>query len=234
MTCRDIFSALDDVGGAMKAILATMMLMGVAGMASAAGVGLRAGTTGVGGDIGFNIAPTVDGRVGWSGLNYNRTINDTDVDYDGRLRLRNLSALVDFSPMGPFRLTGGLVFANNKLKVTGKPKDGTYTFNNRTYTAAEIGSATGEVKGKNSVAPYLGIGYGRVAGTGINFYADLGVMLAGGSKTSLNVDCGTAIAGTPQCTQLQADAEEERRKLDDKVRGFKVWPVINLGVTIGF
>ncbi|MBB5017221.1 hypothetical protein HNQ59_000483 [Chitinivorax tropicus] len=217
----------------MKKIVAVACLL-VAGSASAVGVGLRAGTTGVGGDVGMNLIPMLDGRLGWSGLNYNRTINDTDVEYDGKLRMRNFSALVDFSVAGPFRLTGGLVYADNKLKVTGKPRNGTYTFNGRTYTAAEIGSASGEVKGKNTIAPYLGVGYGSVAGAGVNFYADLGVMLAGGSKTSLTVDCGTAIIGTPQCTQLQADAEEERRKLDDKVSGFKVWPVINIGVTIGF
>ncbi len=218
----------------MKRTLLAAALMAAAGSASAVGIGVRGGTTGIGGDFGIGIAPTLSARFGFSGLNYNRNIHDTDVDYDGRLQLRNFSALLDFSPVGPFRLTGGIVNADNRLNVTGRPTNGTYTINGHTYSSAELGSVDGEIKGKNRVAPYLGIGYGNVSGLGVNFYADLGVILAGGNKTSLSANCGAAIQGTAQCDQIQADAEQERQKLDDKIRGFKVWPVINIGVTIGF
>ena len=94
-------------------------------------------------------------------------------------------------------------------------------------------SISGEVKGKKRVAPYLGVGYGNVSGLGVNFYGDLGVILQGGAKASLNVNCGSSLSPA-QCASLKNDVEAERVKLQDDLKSFKVWPVLNVGLTIGF
>jgi hypothetical protein len=222
----------------MKTSSATRLVVGLLGvlMASqvwAVGVGVRAGTTGVGGDIGFEVAPTLSARIGYSAFNLDRDIRETDIDYSGKLKLSNLSALMDWSPLGPFRLTAGLVVATNKFSLTGRPTGGSYTFNGTTYTASQVGSVSAEVKGKRSVAPYLGVGYGNVAGAGFNFYSDVGVILQGGAKADVQATCGSAL--TPaQCSQLQSDVAAERARLGDSVNGFKAYPVLNVGLTIGF
>lgn len=217
----------------MRRALPALLLIASATCSYAIGLGVRAGTTGVGGDIGFDVAPTFTGRVGFSAMNFNRTVDQTDASYDGKLKLSNLSLLLDFSPVGPFRLTGGFVAANNKIDITGTPKSGSYNLNGVNYSAASIGSVNGQIKAKNSFAPYLGVGYGDVSGGGINFYGDLGIIFQGGAKSSLNVVCGAAV--TPaQCAQIQSDAAGETRKLDDKVKSFKYYPVANIGVTVGF
>src|SRR5512139_32837 len=147
----------------IKACAVAVAAFGVAGAAQAAGVGLRAGTTGVGGDVGFSLMPTLSARIGYSGLSYNMTVDQTDVKYDAKLRLSNLNLLLDFSPLpGPFRITGGFIINDNKADVTGEPTNGTYTINGVTYPAAAIGSLGGTVKAGNRAAPYLGIGYGNV------------------------------------------------------------------------
>src|SRR4051794_4597709 len=81
--------------------------------AHAAGVGLRAGTTGLGADFGWEMAPTLYGRVGYSALNFNRDVDSGNVHYDGKVKLSNLSGLLDWSPLGPFRLTGGVIYNDN-------------------------------------------------------------------------------------------------------------------------
>src|SRR4029434_6824291 len=45
-----------------------------ANAASAAGVGVRIGTTGIGGDVAFGLVPTLSARVGYSYLSFNTTI----------------------------------------------------------------------------------------------------------------------------------------------------------------
>lgn len=218
----------------MKACAVAVATLGVAGAAQAAGVGLRAGTTGVGGDVGFSLMPTLSARIGYSGLSYSRDVDVTDVNYDGKLRLSNLNLMLDFSPLpGPFRVTGGLILNDNKVDVTGRPTNGTYTLNGSTYSAAAIGSLSGEVKSGNRAAPYLGIGYGNVAGFGVNFYFDLGVMFQGTPSASLSVSCGAAVSAT-QCSQVQSDVAAEQAKLQNEINGFKYYPVANVGVTIGF
>lgn len=46
--------------------------------AQAAGVGVRAGTTGIGADIGWNLAPTLDARVGYSAFSYSHNLNSAE------------------------------------------------------------------------------------------------------------------------------------------------------------
>jgi len=218
----------------IKAFLVAAAALGTANGAQAAGVGVRAGTTGVGADIGFSLMPTLSARLGYSGLSYSHGIDVTDVQYDGKLRLSNINLLLDFSPLpGPFRITGGFIFNDNKVDVTGEPTNGSYTINGVTYPASAIGSLGGTVKSGNRAAPYLGIGYGNVAGLGVNFYFDLGVMFQGTPSASLSATCGASLSSA-QCSQLQTNVAAEQTRLQDNVSGFKYYPVANIGVTIGF
>ena len=205
-----------------------------AGSASAAGVGIRAGTTGIGGDIAFDLVPTLSARVGYSWLNFNASVDSTDTNYDGKTKLSNGNLFLDWAPLGPlFRVTGELILNSNKVDVTAQATGGTYTLGGTTYSAADVGSLTGTVKSGNSAAPYLGIGYGRVAGAGVNFYADLGVMFQGTPKATLTSTCGAA---TPAalCSQIQASTALEAIDLQDSIKNFKYYPVASIGVTIGF
>jgi hypothetical protein len=188
-----------------------------AGSVHAAGVGVRAGTTGVGADIAWSFAPTLSARIGYSALSWDRDVSTDTVHYDGKLKLGNLNTFIDFSPLGPFRLTGGLVFNNNKYDLRGD---------------AGGGSISGTVKPGKSAAPYLGIGYGNVSGMGVNFYADFGVMFQGSPKASLSANCGSLSAGA--CSSLQSQAAAEQARLEDKLKDFKYYPVLNLGLTVGF
>jgi hypothetical protein len=192
-----------------------------AGSAQAAGAGLRIGTTGIGGDLGWEIAPTLGGRVGLSAGSYSTDVKTSDVNYDAKLKLGNLNAFLDWSPLGPFRISAGVIANNNKVDVNGEANaDSRVTVN-------------GTVKPGHSVAPYLGIGYGNVWTKGVNFYFDLGVMFQGSPSASLSVNCGSA-TGTPACAQAQAQTAAEEQRLEDKLKNFKYFPVANIGITIGF
>jgi hypothetical protein len=202
----------------MKKIVLVAALA-TAGSAHAAGVGIRLGTLGYGGDFGWHVAPTLNARLGYSTYSHSTTVNTSNVHYDGKLKLSNAPLLVDFSPIGPFHLTAGIIGNNNKIDVTGTPNAGG-------------GSFSGKLKLGNTAAPYLGVGWGNVAGAGVNFYADLGVMYMGSPKASLSAECGSL--NPAQCATLQSQVEAEQRALEDKVKKYKYYPVLNIGLTIGF
>jgi hypothetical protein len=88
------------------------------------------------------------------------------------------------------------------------------------------------VEPAHRAAPYLGIGWGNVAGAGFNFYADVGVMFMGAPKARINGDCPAP--GSAACNQLQAQAAAEQANLEDQLKHFKAYPVLNIGLTIGF
>lgn len=183
-------------------LAALAVLLALTGAVQAAGIGVRAGTTGFGADFGWALAPTLGARIGYSAADWNRDVDAGNVRYDGKLKLSNLSGLLDFSPAGPFRLTGGLYYGRNRYDVNGQPSGGTFTLNGTTYNAADVGSLSGTVKPGRDLAPYLGIGYGNVAGAGVNFYADLGIVFQGKPQASLSATCGASLSPAA-CSQLQ-------------------------------
>jgi hypothetical protein len=197
--------------------------------AQAAGVGVRAGTTGLGADVGWDLMPTLDLRLGYSYFRYKTSYN-SDVNYDAKLTLSNLNALLDFHPFpGAFRFTGGFIATGNKVDLN---STGNFTLNGTAYSSSTA-SVNGTVKSGRSIAPYLGIGYGNVARAGVNFYADLGIMFMGSPKVSLSSSCG-APASPAQCTQLRNDLDAERARIESDLSKFKYYPVANIGLTIGF
>lgn len=204
----------------MKGFLVFAVALLACGAAQAAGIGIRAGTTGIGADLAWGLAPTLSARVGYSALKWSYDVDTSNARYEGDLKLSNLSGLLDFHPLGPsFRLTGGLILNHNKYQATGRPSSGP-------------GSFDATVEPGRRAAPYLGVGWGNVAGAGVNFYADLGVMFMGSPKATLSANCA-GLSGA-QCSTLQSQAADEQARLEDQLRSLKAYPVLNVGVTIGF
>ena len=205
----------------MRAIASVLFGAGlsIAGSAHGFGVGARIGTTGVGADVAWRLAPAVDVRVGYSALRWNRDVTTEGLRYDGHLRLSNLSGLVDFAALGPLlRVTGGVVYNDNRYELRAHPAAG--------------GAIHGRVDAGRSLVPYLGLGAGRVAGAGINLYSDVGVMFQGSPRARLTADCaGLAPAA---CAELRARAAADEARLQDRLRRFRYYPVASIGLTIGF
>jgi hypothetical protein len=191
-----------------------------AGSAHAGGAGVRIGTTGLGADVGWDIAPTLGGRLGISAGSWKTDFNTSDVNYDAKLKLGNVNAFLDWSPLGPFRITGGVIANNNKIDLTGT-------------SPGVDATVSGTVKPSNSWAPYLGVGYGNVWTRGVNFYFDVGVMYMGSPKATLSVSCGPT-ASPAQCAAAQSQVAAEQARVEDELKRFKYYPVANIGITIGF
>ena len=202
--------------------LALAALTAMAGAAQAGGVGVRIGTTGVGVDLGGDVAPTLGWRLGLSGMNVNTSVDTSEVRYDAKVKVLTGSLLLDWSPIGPFRISAGFMPNNNKIDLNGEPSSG--------LSFPPGSSVTGTVKPQHSFAPYLGVGYGNVWTKGVNFYVDLGVMFQGTPEVSLSANCPPS----PACTAAQGRVEEERQRVQDKVDKYKYYPVANIGLTIGW
>jgi len=215
----------------MVACLATMGLVQPA-VAGDMAIGAKVGTLGVGVEVVSNVVPMlVNARLQLNGYNVNKTITDTQVSYDAKLKLFSFGALADVYPFaGKFRLTGGLYYNGNKLTMTGVPAAGSsYTINGTVYTAAQVGSLTSTVD-FNKVAPYAGIGFGDPISSGspIGFNFDLGVLYMGQPKTAITA---TGAATNPA---LATSIAAEKQKLDNSLSNMKFYPVASIGVTFRF
>jgi hypothetical protein len=198
-----------------------LALIAAAGSAQAWGLGARIGTTGIGGDFGFDVLPTLGGRIGYSAGSYSWDVETSQVNYDAKAKLSNLNLLLDWSPLGPFRISAGFIANDNKVDANGTGNAG---------TAFQGGTVSGTIKPDKSFAPYLGIGYGNVWTAGFNFYFDLGIMFQGTPKVSVQANCST----TPDPARCNNEVAAEQQRLQDKVDKYKYYPVANIGITFGF
>ena len=95
----------------------------VSGIANAeVGASVRAGTLGLGIELNLGLAETLNLRLGYNTYNYDDTIEDTDVRYQGEIKLRNSTALLDWHAFhGGFRFSFGAVMTDTKVEATGEP-----------------------------------------------------------------------------------------------------------------
>jgi hypothetical protein len=200
------------------------------------GAYLNAGTTGVGLGLAGGISESVTGRLSFDTFKRTVTKNNSNGNYNVDLKLQNVSLLADWYPFtGTFRTTFGLISNGNKATLTATPTGGTYTFNGQPYQASDVGSFTGDLK-FNSMAPYLGIGWGNPVSKAKTwgFVTDIGVMFQGAPKVTSTVTCGTAIVNTTNCTKLQTDVAAGTTQLATDLKNFKYWPVISIGLSYHF
>ena len=201
-------------------------------------IALRGGTPGVGLDLDLGISPSFGLRVGFAGFNVSRTIDTSDVDYDGRLKLRTVTGLLDWYVFeGGFHLTAGIAGNGTKLDVVGEPSQGSYTINGTTYSSSQLGSLNGQLKFGNSVSPYVGLGWGNPAGEGSRFHFlfDVGAIYGGTPTVSLSAQCGPAAPpGSALCNEIQSNVTTEQQKLVSKADILRWYPVVSLGIAVRF
>ncbi len=200
-------------------------------------VAVRAGTTGIGLDYDIALGSSVSARIGYSGFDYDHGVDTADVQYNGNLKLSMASGLIDWYAFhGGFRVSVGAVGGDTRLDITGHPSaGGIYTLNGHSYTAADVGSLTGQVKFGNPVSPYVGIGWGNPVGAQhhLHFLVDVGAIYGGTPAIALAAACGSAV-GSAACTQLQSDVTAEKAKLRHDVSIVQWYPVLDVGLAYRF
>lgn len=178
------------------------------------------GTNGLGIGYAASVAPNWAARGQFNSFKQSFSGNVGDFGSGSTLTVdinfNSVPLLADWYPGdGGFRLSGGVVFNNNKITIAG--------------TGATVGTATNatvnaEIKMSDSISPYVGIGYATrpkdAKGFGFNY--DLGVMFQNPKVTM------TATGAT------QADIDAQVVKVQDAMNNLKTMPVFGIGFSYSF
>jgi hypothetical protein len=193
------------------------------------GINLKAGTLGAGVEMSKSFGDKFSMGLGFNSYDYKTTDRASDIDYDFNFDLQSVALLANYHPFGgTFRVTGGALYNQNELKLTGTPTAGsTYTINGVSYSAAQVGTLTGTLV-FDKTAPYLGLGWGNRPNSRVGVSFDIGALYQGSPSLSLNA---TGALGDPA---LASDLEQERRSAEEDLSDFKWYPVIALGVYFRF
>jgi len=192
------------------------------------GVGVKAGTLGLGLEARWSGLPWMDVRIGANAYTLEDDGRQANVLYDADLDLETVYLTGNFHfPLSPFRITVGAFSNGNEFNmVSAEPGD--FNIGGDFYTGVEAGTLTGTTSWGSS-APYLGLGFDfeLFGKAGLNF--DLGVLWQGDPEVSLLAD-GT-LSDDPT---FQASLENERLELADDMSDFKAYPVISLSFVYNF
>jgi hypothetical protein len=227
----------------MKKILSIILSTSIAWITGAApasslpnpvdgwGVSANIGTLGIGVNLDRSFSSNIGGRLGASFGSIGADRTESGIDYNATLNFNSFQLLGDFYPFGSgLRLTGGLMYQNNRFSVNSKPTNNAYTINGTQYSSAEVGGLQGEFQYANAIAPYVGIGYGKGSSDGFGFNADLGVLFTGAPKVNLNAT--NPVFNNNATTRSQIDAQA--RQTENDLQGFNLYPVLSVGVSYSF
>jgi len=192
------------------------------------GVGVKAGTLGIGIEGTWRPLPYLDVRLGMTRYSYDDNGSQAGVNYDATLDLDTYHVTGNFRfPLSPFRITGGLYSNGNEVQMQSVDSQ-TFNIGGTSFTAAEVGTlqATTSFSG---TSPYVGVGYDFSAFNKVGVNIDLGVLWQG--EPSVSVAADGLLANDP--TFLQA-LETERMELEDEMSDYKAWPVVSIGFVYNF
>ncbi|MGI9238900.1 MAG: hypothetical protein ACR2QZ_15990 [Woeseiaceae bacterium] len=198
------------------------------------GVGMKAGTLGLGLESRWNPLPWLDFRLGLNSFEYDDDGSQAGINYDGTFSLETYYLTGNFRfPLSPFRVTAGVVSNGNEFALVSQDSGGQpIEIGNEIFSPADVGTLE-SVSSFDSTAPYLGVGYDFEIFGKVGLNLDFGVLWQGEPNVTLEA---TGLASAPPAIQdsLATELENERLELEDEMSDFKAWPVVSLGFIYNF
>lgn len=196
-------------------------------------LGAKISTLGVGPDLSIGILDSLNIRASGHWGTYSVDGESEDISYECDLNLLSGLVTAEWFPFDgrSFHIVGGVLINGNNLDTDTTLISGlSYEIGGTTYTADNIGTLTGEID-YNTLAPYIGIGWGNPLRKDSNwtFFVDLGVAYQGAADVELTA---TGVLATDPT--FLSDLQQEEDDLEDDLENFKYYPVISLGVTYKF
>ena len=194
-------------------------------------VGVKASTLGAGVEVNYPISSNMTVAVGLNKFSRSDTDNIDGNNYDVDVDLQTFSLLFNYHPFnGTFRITAGAMLNNNELTLAAKPNaSNQYEINGTLYAASDVGSLEASVDFKK-IAPYLGVGLGHGASSGLSFTLDVGVLFQG----EPNVDLTSTGGVLSNNAAFQAELQQEENAAESDIEDFTLYPVIAVGLSYRF
>lgn len=217
-----------------KIVLATLTLFACATASADFGVGMKAGTLGLGAEARWSPLPWIDFRFGANSYDYEDNGSQAGINYDATFVLDNYYATGNFRfPLSPFRVTAGAFSNGNEFRMQSQDNGNTtFVIGSGTFDASDVGMLQ-SVTSFSSTSPYVGVGFDFEVFGKVGLNLDFGVLWQGDPEVTLEAS-GLATAPADVQAALLPALETERLELEDEVSDFKAWPVLSLGFVYNF
>jgi hypothetical protein len=208
------------------------------------GIGVKAGTLGIGFNVGTALSSRINIRGGANFFEYQDSLTEDGINYKGTLQLRSVEAKLDLFLVGGFRVTPGfLLYNDNKISATvAVPGGQSFTLGGTRYFSSVANPITGTAAlTLNRTAPTLGIGFGNLlprSGRHFSVSTDIGIVFQGSPQFALGLAGSSCSSTFTICAPINtipgtaANIQSEQQKISDDLKPFKYYP--ELSVTFGW
>jgi hypothetical protein len=212
------------------------------------GVGVSAGTLGIGPQAALSITKLSNIRGGADFFSYDDDFTKDGVRYNGSLKLRSIQLTWDqyFPHLGGFHVSpGALLYNGNAGHAAAQvPGGSSFTLGSAAYFSsnADPVNGTGDIT-VNKAAPMILLGFGNLVPrsnrhVGVNL--DLGVVFEGSPQAKLNLT-GTACLNSAQTACLnasdptvQSNVLAEQNKINSDLNPIRYYPIVSLTFSYKF
>jgi len=195
-------------------------------------VGVGVGSNGGVGEVAYEIDPHFILRGQGAFLDFSHHFTSNDTAYSGSAHFNTGGLSLDWHPFAnTFLITGGFISGDRKVDVRGQPVGGSIVINHVTYSAADIGSVSGQIN-YGSTVPVAGIGFDNtyVGNHHWGVRALVGVEF-GRHPPTASLHANGPLASNPI---VIADVQAEQQSLGHDGGAFSYYPIGQLGLTYRF
>lgn len=208
----------------MNRLFVVALLAGMTASVQAATFGVvpQAGLAGVGATVQWGFTPYLAMTAGYTALDYSvKDVQTDEATYNGDLNLRNPQIFLNWAPFGGhFRVSAGVINQQSGFDLTASDfKD---------PNASPLSALNIKADYAKSVAPALTIGWeSQLMSTGLGYHFSVGAMYAGEPDVKTESTCKGGTFSQSQCDVYTAN---ERKKVEDELRSYKVLPILQAGL----
>ncbi len=207
-------------------------------------VGVKAGTLGIGVQVGTAVSRRVNLRGGVNMFTYSDSMTESGVKYNYDLKLQSVEAKMDFFVIGGFHVSPGvLMYNDNHVDAIPSVAGGqSFSLGGVSYLSSPASPITGLASVTTTrFAPTLGIGFGNLLPRSNRHWSlstDLGVAFQDVPKVTLAFAGSACAPNGSNCQPInnipgvQPQIESERQKIQDDVKILRYYP--DVSIMIGY
>lgn len=192
------------------------------------GLGLKASTNGLGGDLIYNFHEKMSLRLGFErlGIKTDFTFKENDVNYTTNLTFKtgSISLLYDYYLARNIFVTAGLGWNLFQAVLDGESAS-YFQFGDIRIPKEDIGTFNFQLDPSLKISPYMGIGFGRTLGLEkkVGFAFELGGFYQGSPDVS--------ILSTGLLSPTANPDQKQDVKLEKQISQYSIYPVLKLSLS---
>ncbi|MGD0798320.1 MAG: hypothetical protein ABR910_11410 [Acidobacteriaceae bacterium] len=203
------------------------------------------GTLGFGGQIATPIQRWLNLRGGANFLNAGYELGVDGANYEGQLHLKSGQASLDFFPCRcGFHLSPGVILFHSAASATVfVPGGNQFSLGGQNFTSSPTDPVNGSasISFSRTMMPMFTFGFSNVIAKGRRHFTvplELGAAYTGPYAAQLNLGGSAciAMAGCMSVTtpEIEQGVVEEQRELNEPMKHFQLYPIVNLGIAYKF